>query len=149
MHSSIHGRRTRRLAGLLSSALILTFAAPALAQVDEIVIGVLKEDLGGGAMWRFHISVDTDTVANLPNSGTVTPPMGGNDITLMGDAEEIEFESAPFASFAALQAVYPAGDYAFDIGVGTVMLNWDPTDPTGTQGEPSLTITSPADGSLR
>jgi len=133
---------------ILALALILGPSSSAFAQVDEILIGGFHQDLGGGAMWRFRVSIDAADGDTIPTSGSVSPP-SGPDIMMTGDGTRLEFTSAPFASFATLQGTYPAGDYDVALGGESVTLNWNPTAPSGSSGEPSLTITAPANGSVR
>jgi hypothetical protein len=82
-------------------------------------------------------------------SGAVTPPAEG-PIALTdvgGGGLQLEFEAGPFASFAALQLAHPAGPYTLTVnGAHTVTLGWDPSEPLGSSGEPSLGIDSPAPG---
>ncbi|MBW1882547.1 MAG: hypothetical protein JRJ58_03385 [Deltaproteobacteria bacterium] len=146
VHFSLVRSTTRGAALACALALAVGFAAPAFALVEEILIEAARGDFGDGAKWYFYIEVEGQS---LPSSGTVTPPTGPG-IPLTGGGEWLEFdESVGFASFALLQATYPAGDYDFDVDGETVTLNWNPTAPTGASGEPSVTITGPADGSTK
>ncbi|MBW2422249.1 MAG: hypothetical protein JRH19_27200 [Deltaproteobacteria bacterium] len=156
---SISSARLRTLA--CSSAcsficsLVLSFGLPGSAvagvpvgTVEEILIEAAREDQGSGALYYLFIEVEGE---DLPISATVQPPEDGDEIILTGygDGEDLEFDSAGFATFELLQATYPAGGYTFTIGSDVVTLQWNPTQLTGASGEPSLVITAPANGSTK
>lgn len=140
--------RARRGAGALAVVAALSLgASPAPAQlgVDEIAIAAGLASDEPAPAWFFIIEVQGSGLG----SGTVTPPFG-DDIALTdatGGGFELEFEAGPFASFAALQTAHPAGDYMVTVnGSHRVTLAWDPVQPFGTAGDPSLVIDSPAEG---
>ena len=128
-------------------ALIATFFASHASQsqiVEEISIVAGAQDSGSGNEWFFLIEAFG---ANL-TSVSVAPPTGGPLVlTDPFGVSDFEFEDGPFSTFSALQAVYPAGDYVVTVeGTETVTLAWNPVEPVGMSGQPSLAIDSPADG---
>jgi hypothetical protein len=136
------GRGT--LAGLAALSLGAPAAQAQLA-VDEVAIaaGLASEVSGPG--WFFVMEVQGASLV----SGAVTPPVGGGFVLAdaSGAGLELEFEAGPFATFAALQAAHPPGNYTLVVnGSHTVTLGWSPIEPLGTVGEPSLVIDTPANG---
>jgi len=144
-------RQISRVSITLNVFALALFAAPAShAQlaVDEIfIVGGIRYHLGGGPEWLFLIRV---TGANL-TSGSVVPP-AGPPVTLLnafGSGLVLQFQDRSFSTFSALQAVYPSGDYAFTLERNeTVTLPWNPTEPTGASGQPTLVIDDPAEGAM-
>ena len=111
--------------------------------VSEVLLEAALEDLGSGPVWNFFVEIEGQM---LPFAATLDPP-SGPQIPLTGDGTFLEYEDTGFATFAEVQTVYEAGSYLLTIGEETVTLDWDPTEPTGATGEPSLAVTEPADGS--
>ncbi len=141
------GRAARRGAALAGLAACSLGAQPSHAQlaVDEVAIAAALASGAPGPEWFFIVGVLGEGLT----SGAVMPPAGGAlPLTDAGGGGlELELEAGPFASFAALQAAHPAGSYTITINGGhTVTLVWDPTEPVGAGGAPSLVIDSPADG---
>ncbi len=132
------------LASVIANSQFSVGAASSTFTVDEILFEAVREDLGGGPGWHLFIEIEGE---GLPATATVDPPTGPQMmLTSTGGGFELEFEDGPFATFAALKSAYNTGNYLFTVGEETVTLGWDPDEPLGASGEPTLSITSPADG---
>jgi hypothetical protein len=122
-------------------------AAHAQLVVDEISIVAARADQGGGPGWILLVEVVGEDLASV----VVLPPLGSPLVLddTSGSGSAFGFQAGPFDSFGELQDAYPAGDYAFAIdGSETVTLAWDPAEPVGAAGQPTLSIDTPADGSV-
>ncbi len=115
------------------------------AFAERISIVARREDRGDELAWRFRIEAEGHELS----TASVTPPSGGA-LALsdpVGNGATIEYESEPFETFAGLQAVHPPGDYALLLATGdSVTLAWNPTEPLGSAGQPTLSIDAPRDG---
>jgi len=149
MLGSIHSfsRTTAAASFALGVVCLPTSVARAQLAVEEISIVAGSTDTGSGPEWMFLVEIQGDDLTTV----SVLPPIGGaialEDESMLGI--ELGFEDGPFASFAELQATYPAGSYLVTVeGSETVSLTWDPTEPLGASGEPTLSIDAPASGSV-
>ena len=114
-------------------------AQPVVEDVS-IVAGVLD------SQWAFLVEVFGSNIT----TATVAPPFSAAMplVDDSGTGEQFEFEDSPFATFAALKAAYPSGDYVVTInGDHVVTLGWDPDEILASGGgPPTLTIDAPANG---
>jgi MYXO-CTERM domain-containing protein len=113
--------------------LLLAAAAPLGARAQSVIdleLLVFEGKLDGMSQgWTFELELEGTGLGAV----TLTPP-GQSAIPIVdGDATDREFQSATFASFAALQLSFPAGSYAIDVNAGaiTLMLDFNPVAPDG------------------
>jgi hypothetical protein len=130
---------------LVIAALAATMPGTATAQLNvaEVTLLVLENrEAGVPAGWTFDFEINGVGII----TATITPPLRGL-IAVPGDSTDREFESATFASFAALQGDFPPSDainkYVITLnGTTTLALDFVPVPANGFG-----TFTSPTDGS--
>lgn len=124
-------------------AAMLPDTANAQLNVAEVSLLVFENQEAGVPMgWTFTVEIDGVGIT----SATMTPPLR-DPIAVPGDSTDRNFESATFASFAALQGDFPPSDptnkYVIMLnGTTTLVLDFVPV-PADDFGA----FTSPTDGS--
>ncbi len=139
-----------RVVAAWAAALLFLPVTPAVAEVEEILIGAIR-DFGQG--WSFEIDVEGSDLVSLT---IVFPPPSGRTEMGSGGSFSLTYDDpmGPFATFADLQARNPAGDYMITIvdaqGTKEVELTWNPTLPqNGSGGEATTSLVFPqADSTL-
>jgi MYXO-CTERM domain-containing protein len=142
--SRIRSFRRGRIGPALAALAAGAFLAPAAeAQTSVEEISIVAGLDGRISEWFFLIEVQGMNLTSV----SVMPPSGGPLVLDGSGGFEFEFEAGPFASFAALKAAHPSGSYVFTVdGSHMVTLSWNPAEPVGSGGLPSLVIDSPAHG---
>ncbi len=118
------------LLALIASSLIST-SADAVLQVSEVQLLVLKNQVDGITTgWTFDVEILGEDMTVV----TLTPP-GKSPIAIPGDGFERSYESASYASLAALQVDFPPSgvqSYVIQVdGVVTLTLEFAPDMPVG------------------
>jgi hypothetical protein len=103
-------------------------AQPDLFEVELATLGAREAGVSG-TVYAFGVFVAAD--ANLLDAAIVPP--GGGSIPLVFDPAEgaFVFESAPYATLAALRADYPTGEYLLEMngGSSSVALDYPELEP--------------------